>query len=101
MGGAAGAGGAAVVLPPHEIDIATAPLLRERIERAGAGHPEQVVVDCGDVTFCDSTVVAVLLHARSALEDDDCALVVVNAPPLLRRVATMLGQADRLGIPTG
>jgi len=99
MGSTARADGAALVVPPREIDLATGPLLRERIAQAGAGHPEQVVVDCGDVTFCDSTAVSVLLRARSALRDEHCDLVVVNAPPLLRRVAAMLGEADRLGIP--
>lgn len=89
-----------VIVPPPEIDIATADLLARRIERARGLRPDRVVVDCGSVTFCDSTAISVLLSARRTLEAQGSALVIQNPSPPLQRVASVTGQAEVLGIPS-
>jgi anti-anti-sigma regulatory factor len=72
----------------------------ERICRVHGNVPEHVVVDCVDVTFCDSTLVTVLLEAQSVLRGRDSCLSVRNPPAMLRRISALLGEGERLGIPT-
>lgn len=88
-----------IVTPPAEIDMSTGDVLAGGIERACAFRPSTVVVDFSDVIFCDSTAVDVLLSALDSLTSQGCTLVVRNPCALLQRVASMLGQAETLGIP--
>lgn len=48
-----------------EIDVATGPRLCRALGRALDSGAEHVHVDLADVTFCDSTIVHALLHART------------------------------------
>ena len=75
--------GRAVVLAlAGELDHDTAPLLREHFDSAfdtafgggagaggAAGRPDVVVVDCSELSFCDSTGLNVLLTARLRAEE--------------------------------
>jgi anti-sigma B factor antagonist len=70
-------GGTPVVRVAGEIDVATAPSLREHLAaHEGAGEPV-VVVDLTDVTFVDSTALGVLVGAYRRLGDADAALRLV------------------------
>ena len=50
-----------------ELDMATAPELRERLGAALDSGVTRIVVDLRDVTFVDSVGLAAVLHARSRL----------------------------------
>ena len=50
-----------------ELDIATAPDLRDRLTAAIDRGATGVVVDLRDVTFMDSVAMAAILHARTQL----------------------------------
>lgn len=69
-----------------ELDVATAPRLREQLLAAIAADGPQLVLDLGDVAFLDSTglgvVVGVLKRARTLGGD----LLVAGASPAVRRV---------------
>lgn len=52
-----------------ELDLATAPGLRRRLQRAGAATTGDVVVDLSGVTFMDCSGLAPLLEARARLGD--------------------------------
>ena len=86
------------ITPPEEIDIANCDVLASQIERACAMRPSTIAVDFRNVAFCDSTSVVVLLSALEKLEAQGCRLVIRNPCALLRRVATALGESERLGI---
>ena len=61
-----------------ELDMATAPELRERLGAALDAGVTRIVVDLREVTFVDSVGLAAVLHARSRLlADGRLALVVV------------------------
>lgn len=60
----AGPAGHTVVALRGEIDIATAPALRERLNRAlalAARHHRRLVIDLSGVSFCDASGLAVLV----------------------------------------
>ena len=75
-----------------ELDLATAPALREALRGAVDRSPKRLVVDLTEVTFVDSTVLGALVEARSALGGDAFALA---APGLEVRRALEVSGLDR------
>jgi anti-sigma B factor antagonist len=66
-----------VLTPRGELDIATAPALRERINEVLAGGTHRLVIDLTPVTFMDSVALAVILHARATVGHESRLRVVV------------------------
>lgn len=87
-----------LVLPPPVVDLSTAEVLARSLEEACALGPERVVVDFAEVTFCDVTVVNVLLGAADALRGNGCDLQVRHPNRFLVRVADLLGLKAQLGL---
>ena len=81
-----------------EIDVATAPFLRERLhEMALAGHAT-IVVDLLRVTFIDSTALGVLVGALKACRDAGGELHLVVSEPRILKVFDITGLADVFAI---
>jgi anti-sigma B factor antagonist len=59
--------GGLVITVAGELDMATAPALRERLTGATAAGATALVLDLRHVTFMDSVGLAAILHARSRL----------------------------------
>jgi len=84
-----------VVRASGDLDVATAPRLREQVVRLIAGGRNQIVLDLDDVDFVDSTglgvIVGLLKRARTLGGD----LRLVSTRPGLRRILelTALDQA--------
>ena len=79
-----------------EIDLSTAPLLRSDLARLISANDGDVFVDCAQLTFIDSTGVAVLLEANQKLEADGRHLVILNVQRGPRVVFESLGLSDLL-----
>jgi anti-sigma B factor antagonist len=81
-----------VVRVVGEVDIATAPVLRARLEQLPA-PTRRVVVDLSEVTFLDSTGLSVLVGAWKRFSGDDSEgdlrLVVVR--PTIQKVLEITG----------
>jgi anti-anti-sigma factor len=79
-----------------ELDIETAPELRERLAGAIGRGAESVVVDVAAVDFMDSVSLAVLLSASKSLGG---RLATVVAPGSYSRlILDVTGVAQRLGV---
>jgi anti-sigma B factor antagonist len=76
----------AVVAVHGEVDIATAPVLRERLHALLADGRTQLVIDLDDVGFLDSTALGVLVGTlkRARTEGGDVRLVCTQ--PRVRKV---------------
>lgn len=61
--------GAIVVSLAGELDLYNAEEVRSTLLDACAGEPALLVVDLGEVRFIDSTVLGVLIEARSRMAD--------------------------------
>jgi anti-sigma B factor antagonist len=86
-------GGAHVVLAVcGDVDIATAPQLRDRLGQAVAAYPS-VVVDLADVGFMDSTGLGVLVASSNRAKAAGRRLVVAR-PQTIVRNALRLVQVD-------
>ena len=80
----------ALVTPDGELDVATAPALRDALRRAAATGCSLVVVDLSGVTFVDSTVLGVLVEVHRALAPER-GLRLVGATGLPLRALQLTG----------
>jgi len=90
--------GTSVVTVAGEVDVATAPALRDCLDqsvRRGAGP---VVVDLRRVTFIDSTGLGVLIGAHRSCADDGRELRLVIVEPRILKVFEITGLTDLFAI---
>jgi anti-sigma B factor antagonist len=74
-----------------ELDIATAPELRDRMTAAIERGATGIVVDLRDVTFMDSVAMAAILHARTQLGAKGRIAVVLGADSYTKLVFEIAG----------
>ena len=74
-----------------EIDVATAPQLRESLHRVIAQGETTVVLDLLDVTFLDSTALGVLVGALKRCRELGGDLHIVVADPRIMKIFEITG----------
>ena len=74
-----------------ELDIATAPDLRDRLTAAIERGATGIVVDLRNVTFMDSVAMAAILHARTQLGTKGRLAVVLGAESYTKLVFEIAG----------
>jgi anti-sigma B factor antagonist len=78
---------AIAVLAVHgEVDLHTAPALRERLTSAIEAGRSRIVLDLSEVTFLDSMALGVLLGGMRRLRDRGGELRLVVAQPEIKRI---------------
>jgi anti-sigma B factor antagonist len=83
--------GAVLVTAQGELDIATAPALRERLVSAIDAGATAVVLDLRSVAFMDSVALAAILHAGAQLAGRGRLAVVVPYDSYTRLVFEIAG----------
>jgi anti-sigma B factor antagonist len=83
--------GAHVVTLGGELDLHTAPTLRETLSPLAAGGDGDLIVDLSGIAFVDSTAFGVLVGTAKRLRERDSDLVVVTDDPRLRRLLEITG----------
>jgi anti-sigma B factor antagonist len=80
--------GVTVVTVLGEVDVATAPTLRQALLRASTESvgPPRIVIDLAGVDFLDSTGLGVLLGGLKRVRAKEGALVLARAEPHVRKV---------------
>jgi anti-sigma B factor antagonist len=81
----------AVISVTGEIDMYTAPQLREAVRQLSSEGRMRVAIDLTPTEFCDSTGLGVLIGARRRLSDSGGSLVVVCANPRIRKLLDLTG----------
>ena len=84
-------GGVPVVTVRGEIDVATAPQLRDRLMAASETNPPLSVVDLSAVTFLDSTALGVLVGAVTQRRDAGGDIRLVVTEPHVTKVFSITG----------
>src|ERR1700743_1744730 len=78
-------GDCAVLQVSGEVDLDSAPMLRERIRELAAGGAVHLVADLGEVDFLDSTGLGVLVGGLKRVREDGGSLALaVRTPSILR-----------------
>ena len=80
-----------VVSVRGEIDLFTAPELKQKLTDAIEGGKSRIVVDLTDTTFLDSTALGVLIGAVKRLRSRDGALVIVNVDQNIAKTFEITG----------
>jgi anti-sigma B factor antagonist len=81
-----------------EVDVYTAPRLRERIGDLAAKDAVHVIADLGQVDFLDSTGLGALIGGLKRLREEDGSLALVITTPRIRRVFELTGLTKVLAI---
>lgn len=80
-----------VVAVRGEIDLFTAPELKQKLTDSIEGGKTRIVVDLTDTTFLDSTALGVLIGAVKRLRTRDGALVIVNSDQNIAKTFEITG----------
>ena len=83
--------GETVVRAAGELDVNTAPELREQLTRLIGEDSRRIVVDLSEVSFVDSTALSVLVSALKRLRQADGDLELAAPNPSVRRVFEITG----------
>ena len=88
---------AAVVVVRGEVDMATAPQLREELSGLVDSGVTQLVLDCRDLQFLDSSGIGVLIAVHKLL-DGSGSLTLAAPPPHVRKVLDLTGVSEHVTI---
>jgi len=80
-----------VVAVRGEIDLFTAPELKQKLTDAIESGKNRIVVDLSDTTFLDSTALGVLIGAVKRLRSREGALVIVNVDQNIAKTFEITG----------
>lgn len=83
--------GVAVVTASGELDVHTAPALKERLDALSTVPSPSLVVDLGEVGFIDSTGLGVLVSTLKHVREGGGSLDVVVSSPRVLRVFALTG----------
>ena len=81
-----------------ELDIATAPQLRESVMAALGAGANRVVFDLSAVTFMDSVALAAILHARRQLGPSGRVACVTPLGSYIRLILEIAGSVTHLDV---
>jgi anti-sigma B factor antagonist len=81
-----------------EIDILSAPELRDELLRVIRHRGSRLALDLAGVTFIDCAGVGVLLATRRRAQLEDGSVEVIRASPRVRRMISLLGLGWAFGL---
>jgi anti-anti-sigma factor len=81
-----------------ELDVATAPVLRERLASAFSARPAELVLDVSELEFVDSSGLGMLLSAQKRSLEGGVALSICGAGPQLSQLLVITGLVEVLNV---
>ena len=90
-------GHVATVSVRGEIDVATAPQLREALHELVQGGVTSIVLECQDLSFLDSSGIGLLVATRKRLGEGG-ELVIDSPPSHVRKVLELTGVSEELSL---
>ena len=90
-------GAVATVTVRGEIDLATAPQLREVLHELIQGGAQEIVLDCHGLEFLDSSGIGLLVASRKRLGAGG-SLVIDSPPDHVRKVLELTGVTKELSV---
>lgn len=92
--------GTVVVKVSGEVDLATAPAMREALDEIIVRQGNlSLRVDLAEVTFMDSTGLNVLVGTLKHLREHDGTMAIANPTPTIARLFELTGLSTVFGIP--
>jgi anti-sigma B factor antagonist len=81
-----------------DLDLATVPDLQKELDVLFDATDDDIVLDCADLTFIDSTGIGLVVHALRALEVQGRRCTVENLNERCRRPFVILGLSEVLSL---
>lgn len=91
-------GDCAVLQVTGEVDVATAPMLREQMRELAAKGAVHLIVDLSRVSFLDSTGLGALVGGLKRLREADGSLALVITASRILRVFQVTGLTNVLAV---
>lgn len=92
------AGNVPIVVVGGEVDVSSAPELKDRVAELTRSGEQTLIVDLSGVTFLDSTGLGVLVEARAASAESGGALLLVCNQDRILKLFTITGLDDVFAI---
>ena len=89
--------GETVITVRGEIDMATAPQVRDLLDELVAAGARRIVLDCRALEVLDSSGIGVLISARNRLGAEG-TIVLDSPPPHVRKVLEITGVSSHLSV---
>jgi anti-sigma B factor antagonist len=86
----------AVLWLSGELDLASAPQLKEAIHRVELDDQQRLLLDLSELEFMDSTGLAVVVAARDRADAGGGRLVLRRPTPQVERLLALVGLRDQL-----
>ena len=90
--------GATVITVSGELDLASSPILEERLGQVFGSDATVVILDLRKLDFMDSTGLSVLINAHQTAEEAARQLYLVKGPPQVQRLLSLTGVEERLSV---
>ncbi|NLT17115.1 MAG: STAS domain-containing protein [Clostridiales bacterium] len=74
-----------------DIDIYAAPELKEKLALMIEEHKSDIVIDCSDLNYIDSTGLGALVALLKKAKDYDKGIRIINTKPYIRKLFTITG----------
>jgi anti-sigma B factor antagonist len=87
-----------VITVTGELDIATAPALRDRLDAAIEAGTHRLVIDLTSISFLDSVALATIVHAKQRLPEGGRMALVVDPSSYVMLVFESTGLAQVLDL---
>ena len=84
-----------------ELDLRTAPVLRDELNRAESHAPHTVVLDLSGLSFMDCVALRAVIEFADGARTRGSQLRIVSPPPRVARIFALTGTAETLGIGRG
>ena len=81
-----------------ELDLGTAPQLRDELDRLAADGAKLVTVDLSDLAFIDSTGLSVLINALKRIREQGGDMALRSPTPGTRKVLEITGLTEVFSI---
>jgi anti-sigma B factor antagonist len=81
-----------------ELDLVSAPRLRNAIASLRGEDIDEVIVDLADLTYIDSVGIGLLVASRRRLDSEGRSFAVRNPAPQVRRLLEITGLVEYLGL---
>jgi anti-sigma B factor antagonist len=91
-------GDCAVLQVTGEVDVYTAPMLREQIRQLAAKGAVHLIADFSQVDFLDSTGLGALVGGLKRLREADGSLTLVISTPRILRIFQITGLTNALAV---
>lgn len=75
----------------REVDVYNAPMLKDTLHNLLDKQVADIIVDCKELKYIDSTGLGVLIGVLKRVKDNDGNISIINLKPYIKKIFTITG----------